>query len=110
MSLPVGTLVRSLGVRQVDAYIPLRWGVGDPVAVYNLYKSLFWLQLVSLGVAVFNMLPIHMLDGSIMLRAFLEKLGIKRVGPAVNLATAICLILLASNIFMTYSFFGFFQL
>ncbi|GBC69915.1 hypothetical protein HRbin01_01621 [archaeon HR01] len=109
-SIPLGTLVRSLGVSRVDIYIPLRWGGGDPATVYNLYKSLSWLQLVSIGVAVFNMLPIHMLDGSIILRAFLEKVGVKRVGPAVNLATAICLILLASNIFMTYSFFGFFQL
>lgn len=110
MSIPLGTLVRSLGITQVDVYTPLRWGVGDPTTVYTLYKSLYWLQLVSLGVAVFNMLPIHMLDGSIMLRAFLERLRVKRVGEASTLATVACLLLLASNIFMTYSFFGFFQL
>jgi membrane-associated protease RseP (regulator of RpoE activity) len=110
MSIPLGTLIRSLGVTQVDSYIPLRWVNGDPATVYTLYKSLFWLQLVSLGVAVFNMLPMHMLDGSIMLRAILERLGVKRVGEASTLATAACLTLLASNIFMTYRFFGFFQL
>ncbi|MEM4298515.1 MAG: site-2 protease family protein [Nitrososphaerota archaeon] len=110
MSLPLGALIRSLGVTQVDSYVPLRWGVGEPATVYNFYKSLFCLELVSLGVAVFNMLPIQMLDGNIMLRAFLERHNVKRVAEASTIATAACLLLLASNIFMTYRFFGFFQL
>ncbi|MDW7978372.1 MAG: site-2 protease family protein, partial [Candidatus Caldarchaeum sp.] len=76
------------------------------------YRTLYWLQLVSIGVAVFNMLPIYMLDGSIVLRAMLERYvkNPKRVVGLVNAAAILCVALLVSNIAMTYSFFGFFQL
>ncbi len=109
---PLGTLIRSLGIERVDYYFPLRFMEADPNAVYTLYRTLSWLQLVSIGVAIFNMLPIHMLDGSIILRSFLERYTRdgRKINGAALAATAACLGLLASNIIFTYNTFGFFQL
>ncbi|MCS6769958.1 MAG: site-2 protease family protein [Candidatus Caldarchaeum sp.] len=110
--LPLGTIIRGLGVTQVDTYFQPRLQGVDPVSSYTFYRTLYWLQLVSIGVAVFNMLPIYMLDGSIVLRAMLERYvkNPKRVVGLVNAAAILCVALLVSNIAMTYSFFGFFQL
>ena len=110
--LPLGVLVSSLGARQVDYFYPLRIGNLDPSAVYTIHKTLNWIQLVSLGVAVFNMLPIYMLDGSIMLASLLEKItkDQKKIKATVLTAAALCITLLLANIMFTYTTFGFFQL
>ncbi|HID05387.1 MAG TPA: hypothetical protein EYP20_06240 [Aigarchaeota archaeon] len=110
--VPIGVLVSSLGAKQVDYFYPLRIGSLDPSAVYTLYKTLNWIQLVSLGVAVFNMLPIYMLDGSIMLASLLEKITKDQRKIRITLSTVavLCVTLLLANIMFTYSTFGFFQL
>ncbi|MEM2095296.1 MAG: site-2 protease family protein [Candidatus Caldarchaeum sp.] len=110
--LPLGSVIRGLGVSQVDTYLQPRLQGIPPTSAYMLYRTLFWLQLVSIGVAVFNMLPIYMLDGSIVLKAMLEKYvkDPKRVFALANSAAVLCITLLISNIAMTYSFFGFFQI
>jgi len=109
---PIAALILGLGASQLDFYFPLRFGSADPLVEYNLYKTLNWIQIVSIGVAVFNMLPIQMLDGSLMLRSFLERYikSAKRINAISLAATAACLLLLGMNIFMTYNVFGFFQL
>ncbi|MEM0384153.1 MAG: site-2 protease family protein [Candidatus Caldarchaeum sp.] len=110
--LPLGSVIRGLGVSQVDTYLQPRLQGIPPASAYIFYRTLFWLQLVSIGVAVFNMLPIYMLDGSIVLKAMLEKYvkDPKRVFALANSAAVLCITLLISNIAMTYSFFGFFQI
>ncbi|MCX8200859.1 MAG: site-2 protease family protein [Candidatus Caldarchaeum sp.] len=108
----LGSVLRGLGVTHVDTYLNPRIAGIDPVASYNFYRTLFWLQLVSIGVAVFNMLPIYMLDGSIILRAVLEKY-VKNQRTAfgiVNAAALLSIGLVVANIAFTYSFFGFFQI
>ncbi len=110
--IPLGSVIRGLGVSQVDTYFQPRLQGINYVTAYTVYRTLYWLQLISIGVAVFNMLPIYMLDGSIVLRAILEKYvkNHRRVSGLVNAAALLCLSLLISNIAMTYSFFGFFQI
>jgi membrane-associated protease RseP (regulator of RpoE activity) len=105
-------VVRGLGITQVDSFLPLRLQFLDPAASYALYRTLYWLQLVSIGVAVFNMLPIHILDGSIVLKALLERYikNPRKIFGIANAAAVLCLALLISNIAFTYSFFGFFQI
>jgi membrane-associated protease RseP (regulator of RpoE activity) len=110
--LILGSVVRGLGITQVDSFLPLRLQFLDPAASYALYRTLYWLQLVSIGVAVFNMLPIHILDGSIVLKALLERYikNPRKIFGIANAAAVLCLALLISNIAFTYSFFGFFQI
>ena len=110
--IPLGVLISSLGAKQVDYFYPMRAMVLDPSAAYTLHKTLNWIQLVSLGVAVFNMLPIYMLDGSIMLASLLEKItkDEKKIKAIVSLSAAACITLLLANIAFTYRTFGFFQL
>ena len=110
--VPVGVLISSLGARQVDYFFPLRFGSLEPTVVYSMYRALNWIQLVSLGVAVFNMLPIYLLDGSIMLASLLERFtrDEKKIKATVTFAAALCISLLIANIAFTYRTFGFFQL
>jgi membrane-associated protease RseP (regulator of RpoE activity) len=104
-------VVRGLGI-EVDYFFPLRLQFLDPAASYALYRTLHWLQLVSFGVAVFNMLPIHILDGSIVLKALLERYikNPRKIFGIANAVAVLCLALLISNIAFSYSFFGFFQI
>ncbi len=110
--VPIGIIISALGAEQVDYYYSLRFGQLDPNVTYILYRTLGWLQLVSLGVAIFNMLPIYMLDGNLMLRAFLEKYtkDPKKIHGVALTATILSLALLIANIAFTYQTFGFFQL
>jgi len=105
-------ILRGIGVKRIDYYRPMRIRLGDPVAEYNTYKIFWWIQLVALGVAIFNMLPIYFLDGSLFLSSLLESwIRDERKLKAFNIGlTSICVTLLALNIAFTYKTFGFFQL
>ncbi|BAJ51040.1 metalloprotease [Candidatus Caldarchaeum subterraneum] len=108
----LGSVLRGLGVTQVDTFFPSRITWLDPFSAYNFYRALYWLQLVSIGVAVFNMLPIYMLDGSLVLRAVLEKF-VKEGRHAkviINTVALLCIGLVVANISFTYATFGFFQI
>ncbi|MEM4642912.1 MAG: site-2 protease family protein [Candidatus Caldarchaeum sp.] len=108
----LGSVLRGLGVTQVDTFFPSRITWLDPLSAYNFYRTLYWLQLVSIGVAVFNMLPIYMLDGSLVLRAVLEKFvkDARHAKVIVNTAALLCIGLVVANISFTYATFGFFQI
>ncbi|MEM1977342.1 MAG: site-2 protease family protein [Candidatus Caldarchaeum sp.] len=110
--IPLGSVIRGLGVVQIDTYLMSRIPGVDIIGSYNLYRTLFWLQLVSIGVAVFNMLPIYALDGHLMLRAVLEKFvkNQKTMTGIANAAALLCIGLVVANIAFTYTTFGFFQI
>ncbi|RLG04878.1 MAG: hypothetical protein DRN68_09340 [Thaumarchaeota archaeon] len=112
INMPVAWILRSIGVRRIDYYHPMRIRLGDPMAEYNAYKTFWWIQLIALGVAIFNMLPIYFLDGSLFLSSLLEFwIRDERKLKAFNIGlTSICVTLLALNIAFTYKTFGFFQL
>ena len=112
INMPMAWILRGIGVKRIDYYRPMRIHLGDPMVEYNVYKVFWWIQLVALGVAIFNMLPVYFLDGSLFLSSLLEfwikderKLKFFNVG-----LTSICVMLLALNIIFTYKTFGFFQL
>lgn len=110
--IPLGSVIRGLGVVQVDTYLSSRIPGLDIVGTYNFYRTLFWLQLVSIGVAVFNMLPIYALDGHLMLRAVLEKFvkNQRTMSGVANAAALASIGLVLANIAFTYTTFGFFQI
>ncbi|OYT68055.1 MAG: hypothetical protein B6U65_00825 [Candidatus Wolframiiraptor sp. EX4484-121] len=112
INMPMAWVLRGVGVKRIDYYRPMRIHLGAPMDEYNIYRMFWWIQLVALGVAIFNMLPIYFLDGSLFLSSLLEswirderKLKVFNIG-----LTSICITLLALNIAFTYKTFGFFQL
>lgn len=112
MSIPLAWVLRGVGITRVDYYYPMKFGLGDPAAEYNFYRALWWMQLIALGVAIFNMLPIQILDGHLLVSSLLEakirdEKRVKVLGFALS---AICMVLLLSNIAFTYRTFGFFQI
>lgn len=112
INMPIAWVLRSLGVVRIDYYYPMKIGLSDPAAEYSVYRMLWWTQLIALGVAIFNMLPIQILDGHLLLTALLEAMiksekKIKLIGYIISAAA---IALLVSNIAFTYKTFGFFQL
>jgi len=112
MQFPLGSIIRGLGVSQVDSFFQPRIAVFTPPTSYAFYKTLYWVWFVSIGVAVFNMLPIYMLDGYIVVRSVLEKFvkNPRRLAGLANAISLACIGLVVSNVAFTYSFFGFFQI
>jgi len=112
VTIPIAWILRSLGVVRVDYYRPTVLGLGNPETDYSLYRALWWIQLISFGVAIFNMLPIKILDGHLLYMSLIQSRikNEKKLKIVDNLFTVVCLTLLASNIVFTYKTFGFFQL
>jgi membrane-associated protease RseP (regulator of RpoE activity) len=112
VTMPIAWVLRSLGVVRIDYYRPTIFSLGDPDIEYSLYRALWWIQLISLGVAIFNMLPIKVLDGHLLYMSLIQSRvkNEKRLKVIDNLFTAICTTLLVSNIAFTYRTFGFFQI
>lgn len=112
INMRVGQVLASLGVRRISYYFPMRIPLGDPLAEQEAYRVLSWIQLLAINVAIFNMLPIYFLDGSLFLNAVLE--GIvksENVLKWVNAASsAACIALIALNIGFTFKTFGFLQI
>ena len=112
VNMPLSMVLRDLGVTHIAYYFPMKLGLGNPLLEYNVYRLLFWIQLLGLNVAIFNMLPINFLDGSLLINALLEKIvRNKSLLKSLNLAlTAFSLSLIALNIGFTLKTFGFLQL
>lgn len=112
VTMPIAWVLRSLGVVRIDYYRSTVFGLGSPEIEYSLYRALWWIQLISFGVAIFNMLPIKILDGHLLYMSLIHSRikNEKKLKILDNLFTAVCVILLASNIVFTYKTFGFFQL
>ncbi|MCS7126520.1 MAG: site-2 protease family protein [Aigarchaeota archaeon] len=112
MTIPIGWVLRSIGVIRVDYYRPTVFNIGDPELEYSIYRALWWLQLIAFGVAIFNMLPVKILDGHLLYMTLIQSKvkDEKKLKIIDNSITIVCLTLLALNIFFTYRTFGFFQL
>lgn len=112
INVPLAWILGELGVRRIDYYFPAKFTTGSPAAEYTLYRILWWTQFIAINVAIFNMMPIHFLDGSMLLSAILESRI--RSGKAIRLIntslTMLCLLLIAANIGFTFKTFGFIQI
>lgn len=112
INMPLAWVLGELGVKRVDYYFPMKWGIDSPVAEYTIYRTFSWTQLIAINVAIFNMMPIYFLDGSLLLSALLEsRIKSEKAIKLLNISlTAICLLLLAANIGFTFKTFGFLQI
>lgn len=58
---------------------------------------LFWVYLINVGVGMFNLLPVRVLDGGLMWQAVLEKLSRPHAKRIMNLMTAFILVVIFAN-------------
>lgn len=105
-------ILSMLGVTHIAYYFPMRAELGNPLLEHNLYRFLSWIQLLGINVAIFNMLPIYFLDGSLLANALLEKIiRSEKALKALNIVlTIFSIALIALNIGFTFKTFGFLQL
>ncbi len=112
VNVPLAWIIRSMGVTRIDYYYPMKMGGLTPQQTYTVYRTLWWTQLIAVGVAIFNMLPIHLLDGHLLITSLLEARirDQRKLKALASTISAACIALLASNIIYTYRTFGFFQI
>jgi Zn-dependent protease len=84
----------------------VRWDLLPMQIAYYLSNQLFWIGLLSLNVAIFNMLPLYPLDGDCFLITLVEALK-KGSGSKVRaIMSTISLLVLAANLTLTFFRFG----
>ncbi|MDH5634968.1 MAG: site-2 protease family protein [Candidatus Bathyarchaeota archaeon] len=89
----------------VPVYYPNRLGLDQYVDV-NLYLMLFWIWLLALTLAIFNMFPLYPFDGERVLYYPLERLVKKRKRELRVALNVISLGVLAFNMILTFWNFG----
>ncbi len=108
-----------LGVQTAN-YVPLRYQFLPVTSTYQLLTAFSWMQLILLGVALVNMLPLFPFDGDRYLDTLLgvlglkntknvrtvASLGLKNTKNVRTVASVISLGLLGSNIILSYILFG----
>jgi len=94
-----------LGVQTAN-YVPLRYQFLPVTSTFQLLTAFSWMQLILLGVALVNMLPLFPFDGDRYLDTLLGVLGLKNTKNVRTVASVISLGLLGSNIILSYILFG----
>src|SRR5438132_1574172 len=87
-------------------YVPLRYQFLPVTSSYQLLTAFSWMQLILLGVALVNILPLFPFDGDRYLDTVLGVLGLKSTKNVRIVASVISLSLLSSNIILSYILFG----
>ena len=87
-------------------YFALRYPFLSVYGAYQLFTAFGWLQLILLGVALVNMLPLFPFDGDRYFDTLLNVLGLKNTKYFRITASVISLGLLGSNIILSYVLFG----
>ncbi len=87
-------------------YVPLRYQFLPVTSSYQLLTAFSWMQLILLGVALVNMLPLFPFDGDRYLDTLLGVLGLKNAKNVRVVASVVSLALLSSNIILSYILFG----
>jgi len=78
-----------------------------PVSLpYYYANTLSWMNLILLGVALVNMLPMFPFDGDRYFDTILSLLGLKNTKNVRTVASTISLLLLGSNLILSYILFG----
>ncbi len=87
-------------------YVPLRYQFLPVTSSYQLLTAFGWMQLILLGVALVNMLPLFPFDGDRYLDTLLGVLGVRNTRNMRIVASVVSLGLLSSNIVLSYLLFG----
>jgi len=94
-----------IGVFQISTYRPNRLGLDQYTGVH-MFWTLFWIYLISLSVAIFNMFPLYPFDGERFLFYPLEKLLGKQKLKLRKTLNVLFLGLLAGNMILSFVRYG----
>ncbi len=95
-----------LGVNSAEPYFASRIPMFVPPASYHVFWTLYWMEIILLGVGLVNMLPLFPFDGDRYFDTILTRLGLKNTKTARTIATVSSLTLLVSNIVLSGIVFG----
>jgi len=106
-----GSLVNLLTAISIIIIVGIvRWDWLPIQMAYYLFNQLYWIYLISINVAIFNMLPLYPFDGDGFLVALTGALK-KETGYKLRvMINAISLLTLAANLTLSFSRFGLVQL
>lgn len=98
-----------LGVTQLTDHIVYspKLSFLSPDLPRQLYNVEFWIYFVTVNVALINMLPLFPLDGDRFLIALLGSLGVRNGKMIRSAMSAFSFAILALNLVLSYSMFGF---
>ncbi len=98
-----------LGVTQLTDHIVYspKLSFLSPDLPRQLYNVQFWIYFVTVNVALINMLPLFPLDGDRFLIALLGSLGVRNGKMIRSAMSAFSFAILALNLVLSYSMFGF---
>jgi hypothetical protein len=106
MPSPTNTSRGIMGISNLVDYFALRIGDVSPEFTYHFNLTLYWISLLMINLAVFNMLPLFPLDGEAYLSSIIQEKTQKYHKPIRYLINGASLSLLASNIALTLVTYG----
>ncbi len=95
-----------MGISNLVDYFALRVGEFSSEFTYHVNLTLYWISLLMINLAVFNMLPLFPLDGEAYLSSLIHEITKKYHKPIRYLLNGMSLSLLALNIALTLFTFG----
>jgi membrane-associated protease RseP (regulator of RpoE activity) len=106
MPSPTNTSRGIMGISNLVDYFALRIEGTSPEFTYHFNLTLYWISLLMINLAVFNMLPLFPLDGEAYLSSIIQEKTQKYHKPIRFLINGASLSLLASNIALTLMTYG----
>ncbi len=106
MPSPTNSSRGIMGISNLVDYFALRIEGTSPEYTYHFNLTLYWISLLMINLAVFNMLPLFPLDGEAYLSSIIQEKTQKYHKPIRYLINGASLSLLASNIALTLMTYG----
>jgi membrane-associated protease RseP (regulator of RpoE activity) len=95
-----------MGVYNLVDYVAVRGGWLSPQATYHLNLTTYWLHLLMINLAVFNMLPLYPLDGEAFVHALLKRRVKKNLKAVRVIVSSVAFALLALNMVLSFLRYG----
>jgi membrane-associated protease RseP (regulator of RpoE activity) len=95
-----------MGVYNLIDYFAVRGGALSPQVTYHVNLTVYWLHLIMINLAIFNMLPLYPLDGEAFVYALLKKRLKKNLKAARVLVSCVAFSLFVLNIALSFLRFG----
>jgi membrane-associated protease RseP (regulator of RpoE activity) len=95
-----------MGVYNLVDYFAVRGGVLSPQVTYHINLTLYWLHLLMINLAIFNMLPLYPLDGEAFVHALLKKWVKKNLKAVRVVVSSVAFSLFILNIALSFLRYG----
>jgi len=95
-----------MGVYNLIDYFAVRGGSLSPQVTYHVNLTMYWLHLIMINLAIFNMLPFYPLDGEAFVYALLKKRLKKNLKAARVVVSSVSFSLFVLNIALSFLRFG----